>query len=504
MSRLIRHAAVLLATLFTMVTASYAQGLPDALRIATDQLPAGSRGLAMGGSLISAADGVSALEANPAALAPLASREFSMAFFYDQHQSDATFFNAPSSASQGNFSLGALGIAAPFETTRGHFAVGISYDRVREYNSTYAFHAVNPSSTLFNTRDFLRDPNISDGSTGNRDDLKNHNLAYALELTYAAPDTGATTIETPFTGGFIESGTISESGSMRALRIGAGIDIAEGVAAGATLNALIGSHDWDRDYTATRNANNPGDDTGMFALQSANIVDNIHQDQEGIGLKLGLLVYKFDAVRFGLTVETPSYVHIKMQGTRSGTSLFVDGASFNSDNAQNLPIDLFEYDITTPARFGAGMSGHFGGLTLAASANYSDMTQIRFSGGDPVESFADLNRAAQQNLRSVLAWQAGAEYVIPVVGISLRAGYGMEPSPWKDAPSEENLKKISAGVGLLLGASTLLEASWRHLSYTTNHYIYSDQTPTGTAADAFIPSDVIGKSDFSLTLNFRW
>src|SRR5689334_16083403 len=110
MSRMIRQAALLLATLSVLGSVAHAQGLPDALRIVTDPLPSGSRNLGMGGSLLAGADGVNALEANPAAIAPIESREFSMSFFYDQHQSDATFFNFPSSASQGNFSLGELGV----------------------------------------------------------------------------------------------------------------------------------------------------------------------------------------------------------------------------------------------------------------------------------------------------------------------------------------------------------------------------------------------------------
>jgi hypothetical protein len=500
-----RHAALLLATFLAIAPRAFAQGLPDALRIVTDPLPAGSRGLAMGGSLLAGADGVSALEANPAAIAPLASREFSMSFFYDQHHSDATFFNFPSSASQGNFSLGELGLAAPFEATRGHLAVGVSFDRVREYNSTYAFHAVNPTSSLFNTTDFLRNPGITTGSTGNRSYLNDYNLAYALALTNEVEDTGAVTLQTHYTQGLMESGTISESGSMKALRFGAGIDIAEGVSVGATLSALFGSNDWNRDYTATRVPGQNIDlDTVPDPLVSANIVDNIHQDQTGVNLKLGLLWYNSDAFRFGLTIETPSYIAIDQQGERSGSSSFAKGETFSSENSNSLPVDLFSYNITTPVKFGAGASGHFGGLTLAASASYMDMTQIRFNATDASISMADLNRAVQNDLRSVLSWQVGAEYVIAPAGMSLRAGYGMEPSPYKDAPSDENLKKLSAGVGFLLGKSTLLEASWRHVSYTTNHYVYYDTTPTGGTAQAFIPSDAIGTSDFSLTLNYRW
>src|SRR5207248_172732 len=118
---------------------SHAQTLDDALRLATDPLPSGARSLAMGGGLISAAQGISALEANPAAIAPMETREFVLDFFDDAHKSQAIYLTQPQSTSQSQFSLNSLGLAGPWAVTRGHLAFGISYDRVREYNSTYAF-----------------------------------------------------------------------------------------------------------------------------------------------------------------------------------------------------------------------------------------------------------------------------------------------------------------------------------------------------------------------------
>ncbi len=478
-----------------------AQYLSDALRLATDPLPSGARSLGMGGGLISAADGYDALEANPAALAPLAGRDFGITLFDNSHGSTSQYFDQTSSASISAFSLGSLGLAAPFVTTQGHLAVGVTYDRQREYNSTYSFNAVNPSGTLFNTQYFLQDPGIGTGSYGNRSWLLDHNLAYALALTYEVPDTGAVTLTTPYTGGFRESGTVTQSGSLDALRIGAGVDIADGVSAGATLNILFGTYDWNRDYTATRVGVAP-DST---PLTSATISENLHQDQAGASMKFGLLISKLQILRFGLTVETPQIIHVTEQDVQSGTSHFSNGQSLSTDNALSLPVYQLDYDIWLPTRLGAGASLHLLGLTASASATYADMTAISFKNPSPYyTSFADVNQAAASELRAVLAWQIGAEFVVPIVGISLRAGFADEPSPYKGDPSNFDTKKISAGLGFQLGKTVQLEGSWRHSTYHTSHSIYNDLTPGGQPIIAPITDDAVSRDDIAVTLNYRW
>ena len=142
---------LLLTVLFAIaflgfIPTAHAQ-IAEGIGLSQDPLPSSSRGVAMGGSLISDATGVDALQANPAALAPLAERDVEIGLLNRDHGSTATFFGNASAASLDATSLGSLGIAAPFAVTQGHFAIGVSYDRARDYTTTYSFKAVNPSSS---------------------------------------------------------------------------------------------------------------------------------------------------------------------------------------------------------------------------------------------------------------------------------------------------------------------------------------------------------------------
>ena len=493
-----------------LVTSAHAQ-LAEALELSMRPLPSGSRGMGMGGSLISAATGVDALEANPAAIAPLAEREFTFSLFNRNHGSTADFFNTSSTASLDATSLATLGIAAPIPTTQGHLAIGISYDRSRDYTASYSFKAINPNSSYFNTNGFLQDfGNQFSGQMTNSEYLLNYNLAYALGLTYGVPDNGAYQLTTPFTnarimagGGIQQSGTVTESGGLKALRFGAGIDIAEGVSAGATINALFGSYDYTMNYQETDVNGIFANDTGTLPpnkFQQANVMTTLHEDQGGASLKFGLQVRRsiFD---LGFTFETPEWIHVSESSTQTGTASFGTNGNFPNPYPSNLPVYTQEYDINTPLRLGVGGSVHLSGLTAAVGISYADMSELRFANG--TFDMSALNDTIQADLRGVLSYKLGAEYVLPF-GLALRAGYNFEPSPYKGDPTNYGTTAISGGLAFTFSKSVSLEAALVHSMYHTNHSIYDDTTPQGDAASANITDDAVTRNDVMVTFTYSY
>ena len=111
---------------------------------------------------------------------------------------------------------------------------------------------------------------------------------------------------------------------------------------------------------------------------------------------------------------------------------------------------------------------------------------------------------ASDSLRSVLSWQLGAEYKIPVIGIAIRAGYAYQPSPYKGDATSYDTKIFSAGLGIPVGKRFEIEAVYRHSSYNTIHSIYNDLTPDVTAATANITSDAVTQSDFAMTFQYKF
>jgi len=172
----------------------------------------------------------------------------------------------------------------------------------------------------------------------------------------------------------------------------------------------------------------------------------------------------------------------------------------------SLPVML---GMTDPSQsvgayllFGAGASINLLGLTVSAATGYEDYSSIRYS--DAAADLGDLNTAAQQNLRGVLNWNVGGEFIIKPVGLILRAGYAMDPSPYKGDPSSFNTQMITGGLGILLGPAAIMEFTYRRVSYRTDHLVYGGQNLAGADVTTIVNADDIVQNQALLSFSFRW
>jgi hypothetical protein len=501
-----RYCSLILALSFISVTATLkAQSLFDAVRIARPAIGTGTRSAAMGGSMIAASNDYSAIDWNPAALTLLEFNEFGASIWNVSHNSDAQFFNTTTFSDLNRTALYSIGLGTPIPMQRGHLAFGISYDRVQDYTTTYSFSAINPSSSFLNTQGFVQEP----GFNGNYSDYKNalgYNLAWNLYLTHdiIGKDTLNPKLTTPFNGNLLQSGIITEEGGMHGLRMGGGVDIAENVALGATVSFLWGTYDYRRVYSETdvKGVFNPNDTVPPAGFQHADIYDSRYTSQFGVGFKAGLLASPIQSLKIGLTFEVPTLFDIDDQFSRSGVSYF-SSAVYNSHNyPQTEAIITNHYEIVTPMKFGGGLSFNQSGLTLAASAEYSDMSQLRYQ--HYAVDLGDLNDQARALLGSVFSWRVGGEYIIAPAKLSLRAGYRVDPSPYKSDGPEYDTKTISGGLGIVIGASSILEFSYQYQTYRTDHTIYNDITVQGKQATAIINQDDVARHLVSVSFAFRF
>jgi hypothetical protein len=502
--------AFLLSILLTVVTLtpSHAQGLLDGLRLTTSPTGTGARGLSMGGAMIASANDWSALEFNPAALTIIEHNEFSLSVFNKGYTSDARFLGTTTSNSITNTIPYSFAYAAPVPTERGHLAFALSIDRVQDFTSTYKFSAINPSSSFFNTKGFVNDPGYRGGNFNQYlDYLYQTNLAYAIYLTNNPSDSLHAALTTPYAGKMLQSGTVTQEGGMNAFRIGAGIDVAENVAVGGTVNVFFGSYDYRRTYSESDVNHvyaNP-DSLAPYNLASATIIDDRSQSISGVSLKLGLFSEPNEFLRIGVTFTTPTIYSLDDHFSRWGIATFANNLSFSSQDSVNLnPSISNSYTMTSPMTFAGGLSFNHWGLTLAASAEYTDYSQLRFSGTDV--DLSDLNDASRNLLGGVLSWKVGGEYLLKPLGLLVRAGYSSTPSAYKADPTGYGTHAVSAGLGFLLSQSTILELSYRRSTYQTDHAIYNDLTagPNATPVSAIINQDDVKLDELVISFSFRF
>ena len=511
---MLKRITYIFASIVIFSGVAHSQFLSDAVRLSQEPIGTGARTIAMGGAGIATANDFSALDWNPAALTLINSGEVAFSLYFKGHNSTASFLGTSADQSLTNTALGTLAYVASVPTERGHLAFGISYDRVQDYKTTYSFSGVNTGSSFLDTKGFVNDPGFNSRNQSYSDflaGLQQNNLAWELYLTNSITDTLNPKLTTPFgKGGLLQSGTVTESGGMNALRIGGGIDVSENVSLGATANVFFGNYGYRREFTETdvNNVISSSDSIPPNGFKSATIVDTRQQSQSGFSLKLGLLATPTNFLSFGFTFETPTAYAVSDQFQRTGTSTFKNGSTYSSlinqpDVSALNPYTVNNYTVTTPMKFAAGVAFHAAGLTVTAAADFSDQSQIQYSDADV--DLSDLNDSARLDLKAVLNWKLGAEYVIKPLGLILRAGYAMNPSPYKGDPSSYNTTNISGGLGILLSPSAIAEVTYRRTSYRTDHLLYSDQSITsGALVTAAIPTDDIVQNQVLLSFSFRF
>jgi long-subunit fatty acid transport protein len=252
---------------------------------------------------------------------------------------------------------------------------------------------------------------------------------------------------------------LQQSGSAYSYNLGAGLDVGPMISIGAngfildgTLNVLTQSS------YEFRPPFEPGD------LESEWFRDDVEADLNGYGLSLGIQYHPYQQLHAGLVVTTPIHLEHK------GTAIF-DSASYfyNDEDSIGREDYVIEMDYTIPFRIDAGVSFTLPSLTVSLDAGYSDWGQAEVNGFE----LKDENLAAI--FRQVVDVRLGAEYVLPVAPVRLRAGYARTPYPLDylqaDRITQNDLQKakvdterhtLAAGFGVLLDRVLTIDASFEY------------------------------------------
>ncbi|HEX2962216.1 MAG TPA: outer membrane protein transport protein, partial [Ignavibacteriales bacterium] len=341
-----------------------------------------------------------------------------------------TFFGSTTDYSNSSTNLNQFSFAFPFPTIRGSLVFAVGYNRDKDFNGAVNFNGFNagPTSMIQALEGF-------------------GDVSYNLFLT----DTAGFT---PINGRLNQDGTILSSGSIGRWSFSGAVEVARNVFVGATLNIVTGSYNRNRDYyeTDTRNVYGPNFRTDPLEPSTADfqefyLNDVLNWDISGWDAKVGFIYQLSPLARIGASVKFPTSYTIKEDYTVNGTSTFA------SRTVQlDPPMESkTEYDISSPYQLAGGASVNLKGLIVSGDITYIDFTQMEFkSGGDlGASTISANNKDIKELFRGVLNYNLGAEYTIPDINLRLRGGFIMNPSPYKDDPSERDRKYLTGGLGFL-------------------------------------------------------
>lgn len=466
---------LIIFTLLTTVT--FPQNVRDALRLGVPGLGSSARALGMGNSYIGLSDDASAAFFNPAGFGLLKSLEFSGGLDFSRYNNNATLSNNGSniggitSDNSNSTRLDRLSFAFPYPTAQGSLVFGLTYQNTKDFNSTLSFNGFNPNSSFIS---YLA------SSVNYRN--------YTIDATHPAPSeiTAELHLSSPVYGsdgklsgestlltGFLnQSGNILNSGGINNWTLSGAIEIYKNLYVGLNLDIITGSYESNSDYYEDASANTykgPPDntDSSIVNFQTFYLNRILKWDISGWDAKLGFL-YQFNRMsRLGITVQFPKTFTVKESFTVNGYSQFAN---------QNQPIyldqafsyDNVQYDIVTPFELGAGFSFNIRGLIISADGTLIDYSQLKFenysdnTNNDQSQYFEGINKSIKNNLTAVFNYNIGAEYTLRDLGLRLRAGFFVQPSPYKGDPASYDKKYFTLGVGILTDETIGLDLAYAH------------------------------------------
>lgn len=437
-----------------------AQNFKDALRLTDFGLKSNARALGMGNAYTSLSDDFSAASFNPAGFGLVKRLEFSGGLNYNDYGNDVLFMGNKTDYSNSVTELSNVNFVFPFPTFRGSLVFAIGYNRDKSFNNVVEFDGFNSGSTsmIADEVDYANSYYFEDLRDG-------YHFLRDLRLTYPVYSGTGDYIgeETYLRGNLNQSGSILNEGSIGIWSFAGAMEVAPNSFVGISMNVHSGAFKRDKEYYEddTRNFYPSGiwtdtTDPRSNNFQSFILKDYLEWDISGFDLKLGYIYQMQNLARFGLSIKFPTTYTIKEKYSVYRESSFGTGSVFSvSDD-----YDEIEYDISTPFVFSGGASVSMFGAVLSADASFIDYKQMKFGSGLDKTLTSLNNKDIKYLFRSVLNLNFGAEYTIPVVGLRLRSGYMLYPSPYKGDPKEFNRKFMTFGIGFLTQETLAIDVAF--------------------------------------------
>lgn len=408
--------------------ALFAQYEQDALSYGRTYIGGSARSMSMAGAQQATGGDMGNFVGNPAGLA-----------FYrrgDMNISPGLHFNSTESSYLGNQStdgrdaikIGSIGIvfAAPNIDYKGNekssgwvsWAFGFGMNKINNFSEQFTIQGRNNNNSL-NTS-FLEAAN-SDGV----DNTTYQYLAYDAFLLDTVPGSNPTQyIGLAANGGGFQQERRTRKGSQTQWSTGGGGNYNNKLYWGAELNIMSLNYSSLAEYSES----DINDTTYTYAIKSFELQDKLEQSGLGINLKTGIIVRPTDLVRFGVSVQTPTYYRIEETTTAYLMSVDVNNNKFYGNAGEDLTQN-FSYGLTTPSKLEAGMALFFGKLgMITADVEHLDYGAALFSSNSSASFDLGTNTSIRNAYKSTENYRFGAE--VKLGDISVRMGYALYGNPY--------------------------------------------------------------------------
>ena len=452
---------ILIVFLALINLGAYAQNEVDALRYSNITFGGTARYLGLSGAGGALGGDFSTLSTNPAGLGVYRGSEFSFSPSIYTSKTSSTFLDKTSGDVKYNFNFGNIGFVSscklkkPYDETIGwkYINFGFGVNRLANFNNRYLIEGKNYESSLIT--DYLAQAN---GKLSNDLNPFDTQLAYDAYLLNPIDSLGNYSSAVPVNGGVKQSKSITTSGSMNEIVISLAGNYNDQFYIGGTIGFPIIKYYEQSTYREV-------DIDTISNFKSLSLNEDISTVGSGVNFKLGMIFKPVEFIRLGAAVNTPTFFTLKDNYSRTLSSEFDDGKSYLATS----PNGKFDYELNTPMRLIGSIGfiiGEFG--LISADYEFVDYSEARLRSNS--YKFFDENDAIQSNYRSQSNIRAGAE--VRLEPITLRGGYALYGSPYKDGVNDGKKTSISFGIGIR-EKEYFLDIAYVYSKATEDYYLYN-------------------------------
>lgn len=494
---------LLLITIIT-VNIIQAQEIRDALRYSQENLNGTARFRAMSGAFGALGGDLSSINVNPAGSAIFANNQLGFTLNNTSINNNSNFFDNTTNVKDSSFDLNQAGGVFVFKNQNKlnnwkKFSVAINFENTNVLNNSIYSAGINPTNSIANyflsyangvPLNVLEDSNYDELGHGAQQAFLGYQ-GYIINPVNNNPTNINYTSNVPSEGNYYQENTITTKGYNGKLSFNAATSFKDKLFIGVNLN----SHFVDFRQSSRFYEDNEAPLTPDYTVSRVQFDNDLYTYGTGFSFQLGAIAKLSKELRLGIAFESPTWLRLNDEFTQKLIGVSANTSEELAPDVVNPNITNYyePYKLQTPSKWTGSMAYVFGKKGLI-SVDYAikDYSSIQFKpNSDPY--YRTLNNKMNTLLNSASELRLGAEYKIEAW--SLRGGYRLEQSPYKNKTTIGDLTGYSGGIGYNFGG-TKLDLSYATFKRATQQGFFEQGLTDGAAINT-------KNSTITLTLLFE-
>ena len=492
--------------LITIITVNniQAQEIRDALRYSQENLNGTARFRAMSGAFGALGGDLSSINVNPAGSAIFANNQLGFTLNNTSINNNSNFFDNTTSVKDSSFDLNQAGGVFVFKNQNKlnnwkKFSVAINFENTNVLNNSIYSAGTNPTNSIANyflsyangvPLNVLEDSNYDELGHGAQQAFLGYQ-GYIINPVNNNPTNTNYTSNVPAGGNYYQENTITAKGYNGKLSFNAATSFKDKLYIGINLN----SHFVDFRQSSRFYEDNEAKLTQDYTVSRVQFDNDLYTYGTGFSFQLGAIAKLSKELRLGIAFESPTWLRLNDEFTQKLIGVSANTSEELAPDVVNPNITNYyePYKLQTPSKWTGSMAYVFGKKGLI-SVDYAikDYSSIQFKpNSDPY--YRTLNNKMNTLLNSASELRLGAEYKIEAW--SLRGGYRLEQSPYKNKTTIGDLTGYSGGIGYNFGG-TKLDLSYATFKRATQQGFFEQGLTDGAAINT-------KNSTITLTLLFE-